>query len=73
MEDEPIRKRPEDYANANLQNYEKYTKAFSWAEAQTLVDGLPGGALNIAHEAVDRHVLASSSCSTCRLLVRESA
>ena len=58
MEHEPIRKRPEDYANANLQNYEKYTKAFSWTEAQTLLDGLPQGGLNIAHEAVDRHVLA---------------
>ena len=58
MEHEPIRKCPEDYANANLQNYEKYTKAFSWTEAQTLLDGLPQGGLNIAHEAVDRHVLA---------------
>ncbi|MCB2176735.1 MAG: acetate--CoA ligase [Actinomycetales bacterium] len=29
---------------------------FSWDEARTWVDGLPGGAgLNIAHEAVDRH------------------
>src|SRR5208283_4558887 len=53
-----IRKRPEDYTDANLQNYEKYTKAFSWTEAQTLVDGLPQGGLNIAHEAVDRHVSA---------------
>ncbi len=58
MEHKPIRKRPEDYANANLQNYEKYTKAFSWTEAQTLLDGLPQGGLSIAHEAVDRHVLA---------------
>ncbi len=53
-----IRKRPVDYTDANLQNYENYTKAFSWTEAQTLVDGLPQGGLNIAHEAVDRHVLA---------------
>ena len=53
-----IRKRPEDYADANLQNYEKYTKAFSWTEARALLDGLPQGGLNIAHEAVDRHVLA---------------
>ena len=58
MENEPIRKRPEDYAAANLQNYEKYTKTFSWTEAQRLLDGLPQGGLNIAHEAVDRHVLA---------------
>lgn len=58
MECEQIRKRPEDYADANLQNYEKYTKAFSWTEARALLDGLPRGGLNITHEAVDRHVLA---------------
>ncbi len=28
---------------------------FSWAEARSWMDGLPGGGLNIAHEAVDRH------------------
>jgi acetyl-CoA synthetase len=27
----------------------------SWAEARARLDGLPGGGLNIAHEAVDRH------------------
>jgi acetyl-CoA synthetase len=58
MSCERIRKPPEDYAEANLQNYEKYAKAFSWIEAQRLVDGLPQGGLNIAYEAVDRHVLA---------------
>jgi acetyl-CoA synthetase len=31
---------------------------FSWAQARHWLDGLPGGAgLNIAHEAVDRHLL----------------
>ncbi|MBY0431477.1 MAG: AMP-binding protein, partial [Rhodospirillales bacterium] len=29
-----------------------------WAEARTWLDGLPGGALNMAHEAVDRHLAA---------------
>ena len=33
-------------------------RQFSWAQARGLLDGLPGGGLNIAHEAVDRHVLA---------------
>jgi len=55
---ERIRKRPEDYAGANLQEYEGYAKQFAWAQARALLDGLPGGGLNIAHEAVDRHVLA---------------
>ena len=58
MEWERIRKRPADYVGANLQDYEGYCKKFSWAQARALLDGLPGGGLNIAHEAVDRHVLA---------------
>jgi acetyl-CoA synthetase len=58
MEWERIRKRPEDIAGANLQNYERCVGAFSWAQARTLLDGLPGGGLNIAYEAVNRHVLA---------------
>ena len=58
MEWEQIRKRPEDFARANLKDYERCVGAFSWAQARALLDGLPGGGLNIAHEAVDRHVLA---------------
>ena len=58
MEWKRIRKHPEDFSRANLQNYERCAGAFSWAQARALLDGLPGGGLNIAHEAVDRHVLA---------------
>jgi acetyl-CoA synthetase len=58
MEWERIRKRPEDFARANLRNYERCIGAFSWAQARALLDGLPGGGLNIAYEAIDRHVLA---------------
>ena len=39
-------------------DYNEYAKAFSWAQARALLDGLPGGGLNIAYEAVDRHVKA---------------
>lgn len=53
---ETIRKRPQDYAHANLKDYEAACRSFSWEAARALLDGLPGGALNIAHEAVDRHV-----------------
>ena len=31
---------------------------FTWEAARATLDGLPGGGLNIAHEAVDRHVAA---------------
>jgi len=58
MECEQIRKRPEDYVGANLQDYDSYAKHFTWTQARALLDGLPGGGLNIAYEALDRHVLA---------------
>jgi len=53
-----IRKRPEDYRQANLLDYEEAVRTFSWDQARALLDGLPGGRLNIAYEAVDRHVKA---------------
>ena len=52
----PIRKRPEDAAGANLADYDAAVAAFSWDAARALLDGLPGGGLNIAYEAIDRHV-----------------
>jgi len=58
MEWERIRKRPEDRAGANLLDYEEQVRTFSWAQARALLEGLPGGGLNIAHEAIERHVLA---------------
>ncbi len=40
----------------NLADHDAACRAFSWAEARALLDGLPGGrGLNIAHETVDRH------------------
>jgi acetyl-CoA synthetase len=38
--------------------YEECAAVFSWPEAPTLLDGLPGGRFDIAHEAIDCHVLA---------------
>ena len=58
MEWQRIRKRPEDYVGANLLDYEQCARTFSWSQARALLDGLPGGGLNVAHEAIDRHVLA---------------
>ncbi len=58
METQLIRKRPEDYVGANVADYEASVKAFSWTQARALLEGLPNGGLNIAHEAVDRHVNA---------------
>lgn len=54
-----IHKHPAAAATANLADYDAVRASFSWDEARTWLDGLPhGGGLNIAHEAVDRHVAA---------------
>ncbi|WP_036264504.1 acetate--CoA ligase [Methylocapsa aurea] len=58
MQWEVIRKHQQDVAGANIQDYEASIAAFSWAREQAQLDGLPKGGLNIAHEALDRHVLA---------------
>jgi acetyl-CoA synthetase len=55
---ETIRKRREDFVGANLRDYDAEVQVFSWTQARAQLDGLPDGGLNIAHEAVDRHVKA---------------
>jgi acetyl-CoA synthetase len=40
----------------NLDDYERVRGSFSWERAREEAAGLPGGGLNIAYEAVDRHV-----------------
>jgi len=41
----------------HLASYEQTAAQFRWEDAANLLDGLPGGAgLNIAYEAVDRHL-----------------
>jgi acetyl-CoA synthetase len=43
----------------HLLDLERERAAFTWAQARAALDGLPGGALNIAHEAVERHARGS--------------
>jgi acetyl-CoA synthetase len=40
---------------ANLLDYDEARRRFSYDDVRARLDGLPGGALNIAHEAVSRH------------------
>jgi len=54
---EPITKPPPAAGRFNLADYERARAEFSWAQARQSLDGLPGGGLNIAYEAVDRHAL----------------
>ena len=58
MEYDPIIKTSESASTANLRDYDTAYADFSWDDARRLIDGLPEGGLNIAHEAIDRHVLA---------------
>jgi len=39
----------------NLGDYEKTRQDFEWAQVRKALSGLPGGGINIAYEAVDRH------------------
>ncbi len=38
-----------------LADYEAQCRSFRWEQARQALSGLPGGGLNMAHEAVDRH------------------
>jgi acetyl-CoA synthetase len=50
-------KKDEGYAGrAVMPDYAAEYASFAWDKARALLDGLPGGGLNIAYEALDRHV-----------------
>ena len=57
MAHEPIIKRAEDKARANMPDYARARASFSWSAARAGLDGLADGCLNIAYEAVDRHAV----------------
>ena len=57
MRREPIIKPPPAAGRFNLTDYQRACAEFSWSRVRQWLDGLPGGGLNIAYEAVDRHVL----------------
>ena len=56
----PIVKRPPGPGDRqfNLPDYAAACRQFSWEDARRELAGLPGGALNMAHEALDRQVAA---------------
>ncbi|MDP6494304.1 MAG: AMP-binding protein, partial [Dehalococcoidia bacterium] len=41
----------------NLDEYDSLVQNFSWEQLRRELDGLPGGGLNLAHEAIDRHAM----------------
>ena len=40
----------------NLDDYEAMRASFRWEDIHSELDFLPGGGLNLAHEAIDRHL-----------------
>jgi acetyl-CoA synthetase len=58
---ETLRKDPAPQVPPNLADYERARTQFTWSRARAALAGLPGGGLNIAHEAVDRHVKRAST------------
>jgi acetyl-CoA synthetase len=56
----------------NLADFDAARARFSWEAVRRELEGLPGGALNIAHEAVDRHAAGAFANRTAlRFLQRE--
>ena len=53
--------RPTDPVTPNLSDYARACREFSWNTARGELEGLPGGSLNIAFEAVDRHLAKGRS------------
>jgi acetyl-CoA synthetase len=51
----PIKKTGPFVLSPNLSGYEATQATFNWDSAERFLEGLPGGKLNIAYEAVDRH------------------
>ena len=52
----PIQKQASESLASNMSNYDQARAEFSWVAARTELAGLPGGGVNIAYEAVDRHL-----------------
>ena len=53
---ETIRKPAAPGDAPNLRDYDATRAAFDWADAEREIDWLPDGGLNLAYEAIDRHV-----------------
>lgn len=72
---EPIQKHLSSFAvPPNLRDYARVCREFSWDSARRELHGLPGGGLNIAHEAVDRHARGAAGGRTAiRWIAKDGA
>ncbi|HWO94343.1 MAG TPA: acetate--CoA ligase [Dehalococcoidia bacterium] len=53
----------------NLYDYDAQRASFSWEQIRQELVGLPGGGLNVAHEAIDRHLKTPLRTKTAMLWV----
>ncbi len=58
MAHDTIRKSTATSKAANMADYAATYDSFRWEDARREINGLPGGHLNIAYEAIERHVAA---------------
>lgn len=65
-------RRSKEVVVPNMKDYEELNRTFDWNRIAGELNGLPGGGLNIAHEAVDRHALGSRSNHTAIRWVSET-
>lgn len=54
----------------NLVDYDEERAAFSWDDARRSLSGLPGGGVNIAYEAVERHAAGPEAAREALRFVR---
>jgi acetyl-CoA synthetase len=55
MDFRPVEKPGSFTVLPNLGDYATARESFDWDQVSKYLDGLPGGRINIAHEAIDRH------------------
>lgn len=69
-----IRKNPASFrVPPNLADYDATCAGFRWSDARVLLDGLPGnGGINMAYEAVDRHLAHGRAGKTALRFIAKS-
>ena len=56
----------------NLQYYEQLRKTFRWEDAEKEVDWFPGGKINSAYNAIDRHAKGSRKRSRSSTMMEKA-
>jgi acetyl-CoA synthetase len=54
----------------HLVDYDEARRGFTWAQARRALTGLPGGGLNMAYEAVDRHAVGPRAAQVALRFLR---